>query len=76
MALGTEIEGVRLYTLEEALKKLHMTDRTLKTDIKNGLIKTYKISYMHVFTDKIIDEYKQTPRYKKFISRKKKTKEV
>ena len=41
--MDREIDGIKMYTLFEVAQKLHLTERTLHTYIKNKKIKAVKI---------------------------------
>ena len=53
--MDREINGIKMYTLFEVAQKLHLTERTLHTYIKNKKIKSklfkngVKIKYTRVF---------------------------
>jgi hypothetical protein len=69
-----QIEGlngkVDIYTKKETAELLGMAERTLVEEMKRGNINPYKFGFVRLFTDKIIEEYKQGESYQRFLKRK------
>ena len=55
--MPTEIEGVKFYTILETAKKLDLTGQTIRTYIKQGRLKSYKIGGPILITENSLKEF-------------------
>lgn len=54
-----EIEGMKLYLLEELVTMFSRSPRSLRRDITAGVLHGTLISRVYVFTEKDIENYKK-----------------
>lgn len=58
----TEIEGVRIYTIQEAATALRVTPQTIRSYIKKGKIKAMRIGRPILITERNLIEFIQVSR--------------
>lgn len=74
--MPTQIEGINFYTIQETATYLGLTAQTIRTYIRKGRLKSYKISGPILITENSLKEFlgvKAEPKSKKGRTRAKTT---